>query len=120
MGAQDRRVVGERRLDADEIGELLALERGEHRPQPLDPLGMAGRVDVGEAVGVGEERGGHAARLGTDAEGFSNPIAETSGAGRRRPRLIPAAVVDMLAPRLPLPGFVEDDHDDTRNAGARR
>ena len=29
--------------------------------------------------------------------------------------MIPRAVVDMLAPRLPLPGFVEDDHDDTRN-----
>ena len=64
MRAQDRRVVGERRVDAHEIGELLALERREHRAQPLDPLGMPRRVHVGEAVGVGEERGGHGARVG--------------------------------------------------------
>ena len=70
MGAQQVRVVGERRLDAHESGELLRRERREDRLEPLDPLGVAGRGEVAEAVGVGEKRGGHGPSLGAGRRGF--------------------------------------------------
>ena len=86
MGAQDRRVVGEGRLDPDEIGERLALERRQHGAQPLDPLGMPGRVHVEKAIGMGEERGGHGARLGVAPGAIQTQSKGIEGRGA----LIPA------------------------------
>ena len=64
-------VLGERRLDPDEAGELLGAERGEDRLQPLDPLGVPRRVEVAEAVGMGEERRRHRRSLGGGRRGFN-------------------------------------------------
>ena len=50
---------GARRLDARERLEALVLERAVDGAQPVRPLGMAGRREVLEAGGVGDEERGH-------------------------------------------------------------
>jgi hypothetical protein len=44
-------VLGERRLGADEVAELLGLQRGVHRDEPVHPLGWPGGVTCSRQSG---------------------------------------------------------------------
>ena len=61
MAERDGLERSARRLDARERLEALVLERAVDGAQPVRPLGMAGRREVVEAGGVGDEEGGSSA-----------------------------------------------------------
>ncbi len=84
VGAQQLRV---RRPAAPRRGaepaKSAAVERRVDRLEPRHPLGMAGRVDVPQAVGMRDQRGRHRARLGRRVRGFKGYSRDAGRAGDR-------------------------------------
>ena len=88
VGALELFVGRERGFDAAQVREAVRVERGRDRLEPGHPLGMPGRVDMREAVGMRDQRGRHGGRLGRRRRGFKGYSRAASrgvapGAARR-------------------------------------